>query len=523
MSGIRLMQVGGTFAKKPDPPTIGAATRSASQTVSVSFTAGSNGGSPITGFTVTASPGGATGTGSSSPVSVAGLTNGTAYTFTVTATNSIGTSDASSSSNSATPFTTPGAPTGQSATGAGSTAASVSFSAPASNGGSAITNYVATASPGGATGSSATSPITVSGLSTGTAYTFTVVAQNAAGNGTASGSTNSVTPAGPVVFTYYNNNTPGLFTYSFFNGFLSTYSNPPNSDISTRTDHIAAFSPDGNAVMLGGDSSGEPAIKAFRFGAGYGTKFSDPGTINTISRGGSFNPGGGVFAEGGGIGSAGAWNFSPTGGWGSKYATATGYYFFSDKVNWAPTGDAIAANYSTVARWSGGWGTVYSAPPGIPSYSSDSVQWNSTSTIIGFPLPSPNHGPIVNIRNWSTSTGFGSNTSSAFNPNNSQGSSGGGYGFGLKPSGDWCWFGGFNPSGHSAQTGSYQLSPVSANPQFEDNVGQRGAFRWNNAGNLSVFGANSGGRVYAWGPTGVTTNYGGPSGPNGITQCDFGF
>ncbi len=62
----------------------------------------SNGGVAITGYTVTASSGGFTGTGSSSPISVAGLAKGTSYTFTVMATNSIGTGAASAMSNSVT-------------------------------------------------------------------------------------------------------------------------------------------------------------------------------------------------------------------------------------------------------------------------------------------------------------------------------------------------------------------------------------------------------------------------------------
>jgi hypothetical protein len=67
----------------------------------------SDGGEPITTYTVTAFPGGATATGSSSPITVGGLTDGTTYTFTVTATTIAGAGPASTASNGVTP-TTPG-------------------------------------------------------------------------------------------------------------------------------------------------------------------------------------------------------------------------------------------------------------------------------------------------------------------------------------------------------------------------------------------------------------------------------
>jgi len=60
----------------------------------------SDGGSAITGYTVTSNPGSFIGTGSASPITVTGLTNGTAYTFTVIATNSNGNSSPSIASNS---------------------------------------------------------------------------------------------------------------------------------------------------------------------------------------------------------------------------------------------------------------------------------------------------------------------------------------------------------------------------------------------------------------------------------------
>ena len=88
--------------------------------------------------------------------------------------------------------TVPGAPTIGTAT-AGDAQATVTFSAPFSDGGSAITSYTATSSPGAMTATGSASPLTVTGLTNGTAYTFTVTATNAIGTGPASAASNSVT------------------------------------------------------------------------------------------------------------------------------------------------------------------------------------------------------------------------------------------------------------------------------------------------------------------------------------------
>lgn len=93
---------GGT--SKPNAPTVGTATATGTTTATVAYTAPTfDGGSPITSYTATSSPGGITGTISqagSGTITVSGLSSGTTYTFTVTATNIVGTSNASSASNS---------------------------------------------------------------------------------------------------------------------------------------------------------------------------------------------------------------------------------------------------------------------------------------------------------------------------------------------------------------------------------------------------------------------------------------
>ncbi|UWX04861.1 hypothetical protein H1235_14635 [Pseudoxanthomonas sp. NC8] len=81
----------------------------------------------------------------------------------------------------------------------------MTFTAPASNGGVSITSYTVTANPGGATGTGAGSPITVTGLTNGVPYTFTVTATNSAAlTGAASAASTSVIPASPQTITFAN-------------------------------------------------------------------------------------------------------------------------------------------------------------------------------------------------------------------------------------------------------------------------------------------------------------------------------
>jgi hypothetical protein len=87
---------------KPDAPTGVSATSGENTSTTVSWIAPSDGGSAITSYTATSNAG-QTCSSPTTSCSITGLTNGTPYTFTVTATNAIGTSDPSATSSAVTP------------------------------------------------------------------------------------------------------------------------------------------------------------------------------------------------------------------------------------------------------------------------------------------------------------------------------------------------------------------------------------------------------------------------------------
>lgn len=97
----------------------------------------------------------------------------------------------------ATPtLTAPGAPTIGVATATSPTTATISFTAPASNGGAAIETYTATSTPGSVVGrisQSGSGTITISGLSPSTSYTFRVTASNSVGTSSPSSASISIT------------------------------------------------------------------------------------------------------------------------------------------------------------------------------------------------------------------------------------------------------------------------------------------------------------------------------------------
>jgi hypothetical protein len=170
----------------------------------VAFTApGFTGGSAITNYEYSLD-GGTTwtsGGSASSPITITGLTNGTLYVLTLRAVNAVGAGLVSDQSSAFTPAasggttvtiptTTPSAPRNPQVLAEPSTTAMVSWQEPRTNGGATITSYTVSVSPAGTcsasiAASSRMGSCSVSGLTPGVTYTFTIQAVNSNGSGDA--------------------------------------------------------------------------------------------------------------------------------------------------------------------------------------------------------------------------------------------------------------------------------------------------------------------------------------------------
>lgn len=161
----------------------------------------------------------------------------------------------------------PDAPTIGTATG-GVESASITFTAPYDNGGATITSYSATSTPGSITGTASSSPVTVSGLTGGTAYTFVIAAINSAGVSATSAASNSVTPTvAPVQAAYFagGDNCGGCYV--------------------TTLDKLS-FSNEARTVVSGGLSSQRVQLSSMANSgtAGYVGGGFNTSTVNTVEK-----------------------------------------------------------------------------------------------------------------------------------------------------------------------------------------------------------------------------------------------
>lgn len=200
-----LIDLGAYELNAPDAPVAPTAASAAGSATVTWGPPSTDGGWPITGYVVTPYVGfyglaPTTFTSTATTQVVTGLSNGTTYRFRVQATNAVGTGSFSRVTNPVTPAapTAPDAPMIGGAT-AGNRTATVSWTAPAADGGSPITGYVVTPYVGYWSGtprvfSSTATTQTVTGLTNGGTYRFRVQAINAVGPSAYSRVTNPVTP-----------------------------------------------------------------------------------------------------------------------------------------------------------------------------------------------------------------------------------------------------------------------------------------------------------------------------------------
>ena len=204
---------GQTGASAPGAPTGLMATANGNTRIDLSWTApGSNGGSAITGYRIEESPNGnsnwttleASTNGPATTYSHTGLAAGTTRHYRVSAINTNGAGAASNVDGATTGTTVPGAPTGLVATASGNTQIDLSWTAPGSNGGSAITGYRIEESPNGnsswstleANTNSTNTTYPRTGLSGGTTRHYRVSAINSNGVGAPSNVDDATTGTG---------------------------------------------------------------------------------------------------------------------------------------------------------------------------------------------------------------------------------------------------------------------------------------------------------------------------------------
>lgn len=254
--------------KNPNAPTIGTATGD-NEAASVAFTAPANvGGSAISSYTAISTPGGFTGSAASSPVTVTGLTNGTAYTFAVWATNSYGPSAYSASSGSVTPSLQRGM-FGGGQTGGGNRSNTISYISISSTGDSTYFGDLTVARYGLACYASSTRAIWAGGeygnvfynvidyvtiATTGNATTFGTLTAN--GRYSLSGASNDTRG---LQFAGYNSQTgPGFTNVIDYVTIASTGNATDFGDTSVTLSDMGACSSTTRAVYAGGYQGSSP-------------------------------------------------------------------------------------------------------------------------------------------------------------------------------------------------------------------------------------------------------------------------
>jgi hypothetical protein len=330
------------------------------------------------------------------------------------------------------PLQAPNAPTIGTASVASATSASVAFTAPANVGGSAITSYAVQSSPGGIGATGASSPITVSGLTTGTAYTFRVTALNSYGPSPVSASSNSVTPvaqgqqlySGAGTFSWVapacvtsvsvvavGSGAGGGFINGGSGGGLGYKNNISVTPGSSYTVVVGAVKPGTGGIGQCGECSYFSSAAVVRGGGGKGGSTShSTGGSYTGDGGGSGGTTGGNWSGGGGAG-----GYAGNGGTaGNNFSTAP-----TSGAGGGGSGGGSGFYNNTAGGGGGGVGVLGQGANGAPV----------------------NNGPYGTSYGWAGASGGGGsggtnggNNTSLYNP----GGAGGTYGAGGGMAGIYC-------------------------------------------------------------------------------------
>ncbi|MGA1570038.1 MAG: S8 family serine peptidase, partial [Ilumatobacteraceae bacterium] len=225
-----------------------------------------------------------TGAPPSTSCTITGLTNWRNYTFTVTATTSAGTSNASAASASVMPGALPNTPTVTSVT-SGAGEVTVTWT-PGADVGAPSTWFIARATPGTRACSDAGTSCTITGLTGGTEYTVTVTARNDFGSSAASAPSAGITPDPAVIVLPDPGTTimfgePSAVPEAFTSGVVA---------LSAGHSHLLGITTAGGVIATGDNTAGQSSVPA---GAQAGATAVEAGGSHSLAL-----VGGGVVAWG---------------------------------------------------------------------------------------------------------------------------------------------------------------------------------------------------------------------------------